>query len=98
MAEMLKEDSTLSAYEVHSSSLVQVLLNCLSNRVCYNSNNNSNSNRICYNSNNNSNNNSNSNRVCYNNNNNNGNICNCTETFEKGTTSLRRTLSIYMKQ
>ena len=35
LAEMLKEDTTLSAYEVHSSSVVQVLLHCLSGQVCY---------------------------------------------------------------
>lgn len=33
LAEMLKDDATLSAYEVHSSNMVQVLLNCLSNQV-----------------------------------------------------------------
>lgn len=33
LSDLLKEEKTLSAYEVHSSSLVQVLLHCIAGQV-----------------------------------------------------------------
>lgn len=33
LSDLLKEENTLSAFEIHSSSLVQVLLHCISGQV-----------------------------------------------------------------
>ena len=33
LSDLLKEEKTLSAYEIHNSSMVQVLLHCLSGQV-----------------------------------------------------------------
>lgn len=33
LSDLLKEEKTLSAYEVHNSNMVQVLLHCLSGQV-----------------------------------------------------------------
>lgn len=36
LSDLLKEENTLSAFEIHSSSLVQVLLHCISGQVAPN--------------------------------------------------------------